>query len=500
MSHALPGARGVTPARAAFLVIAAATLARLGFAALLGLGIDESYMVTAGRVPGLGYFDHPPASWWLSWGAAQLFGSGALAVRLPFIALGAVSGWLMYRLGALLFGARAGVWATAALSLAPVLGLTSASWVLPDGPLDAALLGAALCLAHGLEARGAAARAWWIGAGLCAGLALFSKYSAVLTLAGAFLYLVTQPDHRRWLARPEPWLAVLAAVLVFSPVVIWNATHGWASFAFQGARAEAAHFRPWMPFVVLAGEALFILPWIWVPLMIGFARAIRRGPRAWQGWLCACLGAPPVVLFALIAAWSGHRVLFHWAAPGYLMFFPLLGAEFAARAAGGDRLPRRLLAGTAALLLVLIALLGSQARFGWLPAALGRRLDPQLQMTDWTSLRPALDARGLLPPGTVVGALSWSDAGKLGVALGPDVPVICLNADARQFALARPAGAFAGQNILVLAPRQGGPALLARLRGMFDAVEPLPPVEVLHGGAPAISVSVYRGEGLRPIR
>ena len=99
---------------------------RLAFGASLGLGVDESYMVAAGRVLSLGYYDHPPAAWWLSWGAAHLFGSEApIVVRLPFIALSALSTWLMYRLGAVLAGGRAGLWAAVLLNLSPVFGVTT---------------------------------------------------------------------------------------------------------------------------------------------------------------------------------------------------------------------------------------------------------------------------------------------------------------------------------------------------------------------------------------
>ncbi len=77
-------------------------------------------------------------------------------------------------------GEPAGLWAAVTLNLSPVFGVTTGSWVLPDGPLDCALLGGAICLVHALPARGRIAAAWWGGAGLCAGLALFSKYSAVL--------------------------------------------------------------------------------------------------------------------------------------------------------------------------------------------------------------------------------------------------------------------------------------------------------------------------------
>lgn len=93
------------------MLVAASTLIRLVFAATTGLGVDESYMVAAGRVLSLGYFDHPPASWWLSWGAAHLFATEApLAVRLPFILLFALSQLLMWQIGCLASGRRAGFW------------------------------------------------------------------------------------------------------------------------------------------------------------------------------------------------------------------------------------------------------------------------------------------------------------------------------------------------------------------------------------------------------
>ena len=96
------------------------------------------------------------------------------------------------------------------LNLSPVFAVTTGTWVLPDGPLVCALLGAALCLLHALPAQGRTGTWWWLAAGLCAGLALFSKYSAVLSIAGALLYLLSSRRHRRWLARPQPYLAALA--------------------------------------------------------------------------------------------------------------------------------------------------------------------------------------------------------------------------------------------------------------------------------------------------
>jgi len=516
----MPEPSGLSPQRAVVLLIATATCLRLLFAGTVGLGMDESYMVASGRVLSLGYFDHPPAAWWLSWGASRLAGGeSALVVRLPFIALFALSTWLMFRLTARVANERAGFWAAALLNLSPVFGVTTGSWVLPDGPLDCALLGAALCLVNALPlnalslnalpSRNRAAWRWWSAAGLCAGLALFSKYSAVLTIAGAGIYLLIARDHRPWLRRPHPYLAALLALLVFSPVILWNATHDWASFAFQGDRAVGLRFQPLAPVQVLLGEALFVLPWIWLPMMILFVMALMPRQRAaetaqpgealrgqdWRARLLACLAAPPIIGFALIAAWSSRRILFHWAAPGYLMLFPLLGQAVARRTQVAW--VRRGIAATAALVLIAVSIVGLQTRFDVLGPALTliARQDPTLEGIDWTSLRTDLTARGLLPSGTVVGVPSWRDAGKIGIGLGPEVTILCLHPDARQFGFAHPPAAFLGRDILILVV--GNPAATeTALSAVFERIERLDPAPISLRGRVLHQVTVMRGHRL----
>ncbi len=452
-------------------------------------------MVTAGRVFSLGYFDHPPASWWLSWGAAHLFGTEApWAVRLPFILLFAVSQILVWRIGCLIADQRAAFWAVVALNLSPVFGVTTGTWVLPDGPLDAALLAAALCLLYALPASGNRALGWWAAAGVCSGIALFSKYSAALTIGGAFLYLLTSRQHRRWLARREPYVALVLALAVFSPVLIWNAAHHWASFAFQGDRAVGLRFRPLMPIQTLAGEALFVLPWIWLPMMVLFLRGFSR---SWPERLLAWLAAPPIVAFALISGWSSQRVLYHWAAPGYLMLFPQLGGAIA------DRLDRpwvrRLVAGSAALLLAAVVAIATQIQFDWLGDSLTAEVhaDPTAEGLDWISVRDDLQARGLLPPGTVAATFNWRDGGKIGYALGPATTMLCLSADSRQFGFADPPRDFAGQDVLllVLGPAQQA---VAQARRWFHDVEVLPGTSVRQGGRLLRTVTVLRGQRLLP--
>jgi len=502
-----------TPPGGLALLIVSTLLLRLVFAASLGLGVDESYMVAAGRSLRLSYFDHPPLAWWMAWGAAHLLGTDAAwAVRLPFELTFAATTLLMYRLTSRLFGPCAGLWAAALLNAAPVLGVTTAAWVLPDGPLDAALLGAALCLVHavaGDRGRGATAArpgegawGWWLGAGLCVGLALLSKYSAVLTLGGAAVFLLTARAGRVWLSRPQPYVAGAVALALFAPVLIWNAEHGWASLLFQGGRAAAGRLHLFGPLSTLAGEALFLLPWIWLPLVVCAGLAARRGRRDPRTWLLLCLAVPPILLFAIVSLWS--HVLFHWAAPGYLMLFPLLG-DRVGRHRRDSRPVRLWLAANAVLVSVAVLLVASEVRFNWLPDviedfALGA--DPDIEAVDWTSVVDDLTARGLLSrPGLVVAATRWSDAGKADYALEGRVPVICLSADPREYGLTIQVRDIVGHDVLVLAPRTSPVQLDAQIGLMFDYLETLPPLVLRHAGRPALVIPLALGHRLlaRPV-
>jgi hypothetical protein len=485
-----------TPAGGVAALIFATLLARLLFASALGLGIDESYMVAAGRKLQLSYFDHPPVAWWMARAVAYLTGSESpVVVRLPFIALFAVTTFLMYRLTSALFSPEAGLSAAVVLNLAPLFGISSGSWVLPDGPLLAALLGAAVCLIAALRSEGRVAWGWWLGTGMCAGLALCSKYSALLTIIGAAGFLLTEPRSRRWLARPQPYAAGLVALVIFLPVLIWNAENGWVSFLFQAGRAEGG-FHPFGPVATLAGAAAFLLPWIWAPLVVSGFLALRRGPSDRERWLPVCLAAPPLIVFA--AASLRGDVLFHWAAPGYLMLLPLLG-DAVARHWRTSRAVRIWLAGTAGFVVLGSFLVASEVGFNWLPAVTGDfRLakDPSLDVVDWTSLRDDLEERGLLDrPKLVVAALRWSDAGKIDYALGGRLPVICLGPDARQYGLLARNDDHAGADVLIVA-RADYEKIVGQYWFLFDSVEPIAPATVLHAGHPELRLNLFLGHRL----
>ena len=224
-----------------------------------------------------------------------------------------------------------------------------------------------------------------------------------------------------------------------------------------------------------------------------FVRALWRGPAEEKDFFLACLAAFPIVLFTLVAFWSSGRILPHWVAPGLSHAVSSArprdrradGGGLAVAAPGPDRRRRRSWSRAS----------GIVAALPHLPLAfLSGPRDPLLETQDWDDFTRALDARGWRKPTLFVAATRWLDAGKLDYALHGDPPVLCLSDDPRGFGIIRDPQDFIGRDALIVAPKLSLDEARARLGRHFDAIEPLAPVEIRAGGAPAIVLQVFRGD------
>ena len=238
VSRTEPDRPAAPPWLAVVALIAVLTLMRIIYASVLELRTDEAYYWTWSKEGVLSFLDHPPMiAWFIRFGTA-IFGDTNLGVRFAGIVAMLVTQLLLADIvRRVTHDFRAIVFAVLMPEAALYYGLLMAK-VAPDIamiPFAVAMLWALVLLHESGNAR------WWLAAGLFAGLALLSKFTAVM-LAPAVVAFALVPDwRRRWLLSPWPWLAVLIAVVVFLPVLIWNAEHDWASFRFQYVRAVATH-------------------------------------------------------------------------------------------------------------------------------------------------------------------------------------------------------------------------------------------------------------------
>lgn len=495
---------GLTASRSVFLIILLGSTLRLLVGASVGLEQDGTYSVVIARQLSWGYFDHPPLHHWL----VHLFGrmsEAGIVLRLPFILMFAGSTWLMFRLTAEVFGETAGVWAALAFNLSGAFSFAFSFFIAPDGPLFFFLLLFAYCLARILLVDPAPRYPlrWWMAVGLAGGGALLSKYSAVLAFAGAFLFLVTT-DRWRWLATPGPWLAAALMGVLFSPVVWWNWNHDWVSFVFQGTRALPdgdGHFVHVLEMVGM--QFLYLLPWVFIPLVVVLALNLARGPSHSKEWFFVCLAVVPILVFMLVNLLQ--RGLAHWALPGWLFVFPLLGIWIVQLGASWRASARRLAVTAAAILLTVTTVFLVEARTraigmlltGLFPAQQVAVTDPAFALFDWRELRERLQERGLLNDETkFVAALSWQSTARIAYALGDGIPVLCLCNDQRHFRYLHNHRDFSGTSGLVIDFPEGFNRDWRHVT-WFERTQVLPPIFLHRGGVPMLELMAHRADGFK---
>jgi dolichol-phosphate mannosyltransferase len=240
-SQTLSSATGSARTRAlAIGLIAYAFALRLVYLGSVELLPEEAYYWNYSRHLDIGYLDHPPMVAWLIRVGTAAFGQSQFGVRVGAVCCGVITSVFTYRLTRNLFGETS---ALLALVLAQALPFFFLSGLLmtPDAPLTAAWAASLYYLERALVA--GRSEAWW-GVGLALGIGALSKYSIGLLVPVTLAFMLWDRKSRRWWWRWEPYLASLLAFAVFSPVILWNAQHEWASFAFQTSRrlAEAPRF------------------------------------------------------------------------------------------------------------------------------------------------------------------------------------------------------------------------------------------------------------------
>jgi 4-amino-4-deoxy-L-arabinose transferase-like glycosyltransferase len=418
----------------ALILLAGLTALRLLVAGVAPLSPDEAYYWVWSRALQPGYLDHPPmVALWI-WFGTQVAGQGAFGIRLLGPLSAALGTLLLGQAAEDLFpGRRLAVPAACLLNATLLLG-AGAVTMTPDTPLlffwTAALWAMARLIATGRPT-------WWLVAGLGSGGALDSKYTAVLLGVGIALWLLSNPEGRRWLRTVWPWAGGAIAALCFAPVLVWNAAHGWASFAKQGGRTGDWHPADALRHITeLLGSQLGLgTPLVAMLCAAGVWAATRRWRQGPAPALLAALTVPGVAVFLQHAI--GDRVQANWPA----ILFP------AASIAAAAYVPR-FWRPAAALGFVMTATVYLQAATAAIP--LPRRLDPTLsRLGGWDGL--AKDIGGL--------HAGFVAADNYGVAamLAHDLPAPVVGTEPRWALFRLPEAAIAGRSgLLIRSHRRAG--------------------------------------------
>jgi len=324
----------------------------------------ESYYWEWSKHLAFGYFDHPPMIAYVIWLFTTIGGNSVFFIKLGAFLLNVGSTGMFFLLASKMFSKRTALLATAVLQVLPFF-FASGLLATPDAPLVFFWMSTLYCSYQAIQTN---RLAHWLQAGLALGLALMSKYHAVLLIPAIFLFLLSTEKNRRKLFTPAPYIALLLALFIFLPNLWWNLTHKLTTIHFLLVERNAG--PPPLAGGVLwfiGGILLMLSPFFavfvagLVPRMLG--KALHETDDRYLFLLTT--GLFPVAFFGVLSPLL--HVGGHWPAVGYPTLSPAVAA-YVFEGCEKSRLPRSMRfftisIGFSAALLILASVLPVVANF-----------------------------------------------------------------------------------------------------------------------------------------
>lgn len=299
------------PVRAAIAAILALTVWRLLWLPFsqLEFYVDEAQYWLWGQELAFGAYSKPPVVGWLIRAANEVTGSDAAWVaRAPWPVCHAIAALAILGAGRIL--ATPAIAALASVSYATLPAVSLGSVLISTDSPEMMFLAITLWL----WARARAAGTWNAAAlGFAIGLAILSKYSMLFSLAGIAVALwfnralLPQARHRL--------VIVAAAVLTVLPNVVWNMTHGFATFRHTAENSDfkGFHLQPVAAAEFLISQFVVAGPVLFAALIWSIARWRQHGPALRS---MAIVTLAPLLICTVQALNSGANA--NWAVGAYV--------------------------------------------------------------------------------------------------------------------------------------------------------------------------------------
>lgn len=276
---------------------------------------DEAYYWDWSRHPAWSYVSKGPVVATIIGMSCRLFGTSALAIRIPAAVLSALTCLVLARI-AMQRRPVAGLWLTGVVLLAPLFNL--GALVLTTDPPFAlcwALALWGLWQAMVLAESERTPDLWLLLAAAAAGVGFLTKPSMALLALPLAVVVVRRRQVGYWLKRPGTQLGGVIGLFIVAPMLIWNARHGWSTLEHVAWQAGVGTGWSWSLPELLASQLGLLTPWLFGFVIWACVRAVRRPVHAGEellAWGCLLL-----LGFFTIKSLLGD-VETNWPLPAYL--------------------------------------------------------------------------------------------------------------------------------------------------------------------------------------
>lgn len=291
-------------------------------ASSVDLGNDESYYWFFSQVVKLNYFDHPGmvAIWTRIFTLNLLLENYEIFLRLGSIVGCGLSSWFIYKCVTTLSSEKAGWFAACLYNASFYAGITAGLFIFPDAPQMVFYTFSLWMIAK--ITTDDTKWAYWILFGIGSGLCIMSKVHGAFIWIGLGLYILFL--KRSLLTNPRLYAALVIALAITSPVLVWNIQHDFLAYRFHSERIYIHGFSlNWYGLLAaLFGQLMINNPFNMLIILfavIAFCRhRISRLPAL---YIYNFIGIPLGLLLLFISLY--RTTLPHWSGPAFITLIPL---------------------------------------------------------------------------------------------------------------------------------------------------------------------------------
>jgi membrane-associated phospholipid phosphatase len=341
-----------------FLFLVAVSLFRIYYIQYgpLDLSSDEAQYWDWSRRLAMSYYSKGPMIAYLISFGTFLFGDTAFGVRILAVVFSALSSFFLYMLGKSIYDEQVGLYSALLLQIIPLFStfgiiFTIDSpfiffWILslflfwqtvnvkktntlpippfphPGGFAEAKEKGGK----GGFEEHGQSTIAYWLLLGVAVGFGLLTKYTMAFFYPCALFFLWFSKEQRKLLLTKGPSIAFITSLIVFSPVILWNAGHDWVTFRHTAGQihvAEGLTISPESFLEFLGSQFGVVTPLLFVLTLVSLWKVRKNRGGNFLFWFSV-----PVLVFFLLKSIQA-KVQANWALPGYITGIVAFSAFYA---------------------------------------------------------------------------------------------------------------------------------------------------------------------------